>query len=316
MDEAQDLITIVESTGMAASGVRVLTLGRADGGPLPAWSPGAHVAVTLPNGLVRQYSLCGDPKDDQHWRIGVLRERESRGGSQWLHEELEQGTQLAVFGPSNHFRLVEAERYIFIAGGIGITPLLPMIKRVAERGGDWTLTYGGRTADSMAFVDELEAHGTRVAFCPQDTTGLLNLARILGDPRPGVAVYCCGPGPLIDAVEKICEPWSPGSLHVERFQPIDGALDGPHDAFDIVLAQSGDRIRVGADESIVEALERIGVFVPTSCREGTCGTCETVVLAGTPDHRDSVLSSEEREENELMMVCCSRALTPELTLDL
>jgi ferredoxin-NADP reductase len=317
MEVPQELEAVVERLEDVADGVRAITLAPADGGDLPAWEPGAHVDLLLPGGITRQYSLCGDPADRDRWRVAVLREPESRGGSSYVHEQLQEGARLAVVGPRNAFELVDAGRYVFVAGGIGITPIIPMIRRVAERGGDWQLTYGGRTRASMAFAEELAAaHPGRVSIAPQDVHGLLDLPAVIGAPDDDAVVYCCGPGPLIDAVEAFCAGWPRGALHVERFRPADGALDGAMSSFDVVIASSGERITVGEEESIVDALDRVGVFIPTSCREGTCGTCETVVLEGVPDHRDSVLSEEEREENELMMLCCSRALTPELVLDL
>jgi len=317
MEDLQELEAVVERLEDVADGVRAITLAPADGGAFPAWAPGAHIDLLLPGGLTRQYSLCGDPAEEARWRVAVLREPESRGGSSYVHEQLEEGARLPVVGPRNAFELVDAERYVFVAGGIGITPILPMIDAVERRGGDWRLTYGGRTRASMAFVDALtERHPDRVAVLPQDVHGLLDLPAVIGAPAEGTAIYCCGPGPLIDAVEQHCAPWPTGALHVERFRPADGALDGPSSAFDVVLSSSGERVTVAADESIVDALDRVGVFVPTSCREGTCGTCETGVLEGVPDHRDSVLSAEEREENELMMLCCSRSRTPEIVLDL
>jgi len=169
----------------------------------------------------------------------------------------------------------------------------------------------------MAFVADLVAYGDhRVAVRPQDSHGLLDLPAALGTARRDTVVYCCGPEPLINAVEQHCVGWPTGALRVERFRAADGALNGPLTTIDVVVGQSGEKVTVGPDESIVEALARIGVLVPTSCGEGTCGTCETKIIEGIPDHRDSLLSDEEQEENEVMMLCCSRALTPALVLDL
>ena len=317
MEDLQEMEAVVERIEEVAEGVRAITLVPADGEAFPAWAPGAHIDLLLPGGVTRQYSLCGDRADSGRWRVAVLREPESRGGSSYVHEQLREGQEIPVVGPRNAFKLVDAKRYIFIAGGIGITPLIPMIAEVAARGADWHLTYGGRSRESMAFVDELaEHHPDRVDVRPQDVHGLLDLPAVIGEPDPEAVVYCCGPGPLIDAVEQQCSRWHSGALHVERFRPAEGALDGPMTSFDVVVSSTGQRVTVGEGESIVEALERVDIFVPTSCREGTCGTCETGVLEGIPDHRDSVLSADEREDNELMMLCCSRALTAEIVLDL
>jgi ferredoxin-NADP reductase len=266
--------------------------------------------------LERQFSLCGDPADGP-WRIGVLLEPESRGGSTWMHENVEVGTDLRVRGPRNNFPLVpEAASYVMIAGGIGITPILPMVRELAQLGADWTLLYGGRERKSMAFVGELESHGERVTICPQDAFGLLDLNSLLQEPRPGTVVYCCGPEPLLQAVEEKCGPWPAGTLHLERFKPRPGALDGDRTAFEVVLDYSGITIMVREDQTIAEAVEAAGIEIETSCREGTCGTCETVVLEGIPDHRDSFLQEDERASNETMMICCSRSRTPRLVLDL
>jgi ferredoxin-NADP reductase len=299
-----------------AEGVRSVLLRDRDGRELPPWAPGAHLDLIIRPDLERQYSLCGDLDDRHAWRIAVLREPESRGGSAWVHSELTEGDVVRVRGPRNHFPLVSADRYVFVAGGIGITPLIPMIETVAATESSWDLLYGGRTGASMAFVEELRRHGERVSFRPENEHGLLDLDAALGQPVPGTAIYCCGPEPLIAAVEARCSAWPAGALHVERFHPRPHALEGPDTAFDVVIASSDLTVRVGAGQSIVDALATVGIKVPTSCREGTCGTCETGVLDGLPDHRDSFLSEEEREENEVMMICCGRSLTPTLVLDL
>ncbi|MGW3965109.1 PDR/VanB family oxidoreductase [Amycolatopsis sp. NPDC005003] len=297
---------LVDSKEKAADGVVALTLRAPGGEPLPPWEPGAHIDLLLP-GFVRQYSLCGDPAEKSAYRVAVLREPDGRGGSEYVHDKLSAGDLLQVDGPRNHFALVAADRYLFIAGGIGITPILPMLDRA---GSDWQLVYGGRTRGSMAFTDELARHGDRVTFRPQDEHGLLDLPSLLAGVRPGTAVYCCGPEPLLAAVEAL----GPEDLHVERFtaQPD----EGPRTAFEVELAGSGRVLPVPADRSILEVVEEAGVQVLSSCREGTCGTCETGVLGGEPDHRDSVLTADERAENEVMMLCVSRACSPRLVLDL
>ncbi|MEU4251602.1 PDR/VanB family oxidoreductase [Amycolatopsis sp. NPDC026612] len=301
---------LVDRKEKVADGVVRLTLRAPGGEPLPPWEPGAHVDLLLPGGVVRQYSLCGDPGDTSAYRVAVLRETDGRGGSAHVHDALLAGHRVRVDGPRNHFALVDAERYLFIAGGIGITPILPMLDRVARAGRDWQLVYGGRTRASMAFTEELARHGDRVTLWPQDEHGLLDLPGLLADPRPGTAVYCCGPEPLLAAVES----FAPADLHVERFTPKPD--DGARTAFEVELAASGRVLPVPADRSILEVVEEAGVTVLSSCREGTCGTCETGVLGGTPDHRDSVLTADERLESEVMMLCVSRACTPRLVLDL
>jgi ferredoxin-NADP reductase len=305
---------LLENKEPIADGVVLLTLRHPDGDPLPAWTPGAHVDLVLGGDLVRQYSLCGDPHDNSVLQVAVLREPDGRGGSRYVHDELAAGQLLEVCGPRNHFPLVEAERYLFIAGGIGITPILPMVAQVAAAGHDWRLVYGGRARSSMAFRDELEQrHPGNVEIRPQDEYGLLDLAAVLGAAAPGTAVYCCGPEGLLAAVE---QAWPAHTLHIERFAPKPDAAQGPRHEFEIELAQTGTVLQVPADQTVLEVVERAGVAVLSSCQEGTCGTCETIVLDGTPDHRDSVLTAEERETGDAMMICVSRSRTPRLVLDL
>ncbi|WP_166969557.1 PDR/VanB family oxidoreductase [Brevibacterium atlanticum] len=311
-----ELETTIADITDEADGVRSIEFVHAEGDELPPWEPGAHIDVLIGPDLERQYSLCGSTETPHSWRIAVLKEPESRGGSQWMHEELKVGDRIRIRGPRNNFSLVDADEYIFIAGGIGITPLLPMIAHCESNGKPWRLTYGGRSEASMAFIDTLALHGEKVEFWPQDRAGIIDLDTLLANPRDNVAVFCCGPGPLLDAVEKQCERWPKGTLHVERFRPSKNALSGENTAFEVELDESGQVIDVAADQSIVEALEAAGIHIPTSCREGTCGTCETVVLDGVPDHRDSFLTDQEKESNEVMMPCCSRAKCPRLVLDL
>ena len=307
---------VVEVKAVVAEGVVTLTLRAADGRLLPPWEPGAHVDLMLDGAPTRQYSLCGDPADRSTYRLGVLRDAEGRGGSLHVHDRLAVGDPVRIRGPRNHFPLVPAERYLFVAGGIGITPLLPMVAAAEASGTPWSLVYGGRRRASMAFLAELEAYGDRVAVCPQDETGLLDLAGLLADPTAGTGVYCCGPEPLLTAVEQRCASWPPGSLHVERFSPRPQDEHAPSSSFDVELAQSGMTLTVPADRSILEVVEQAGVGVLSSCSEGTCGTCETGVLAGVPDHRDSVLNDSERAANDCLMICVSRSCTDRLVLDL
>jgi ferredoxin-NADP reductase len=316
--DEQELTLRVQQLSWEADGVVAVRLRSPDGTPLPEWRPGAHLDLHLPGGLVRQYSLCGDPADRSAWRIAVLRDPESRGGSTAVHERLRPGELLQVVGPRNNFPLADAPAYLFIAGGIGITPLLPMIGEVAAAGARWRLLYGGRTRASMAFVDELTALGDRVEVRPQDEYGLLDLDGALASAEPGTQIYCCGPEPLLRALEERCRAWPAGALHVERFAP--KALPAPDPAgeiaFEAVLQRSGRTVAVPPGRSILEALEDAGLDPLNSCREGICGTCETKVVEGLPDHRDSLLSEEEQAENATMMICVGRALSPRIVLDL
>ncbi|MFF5985431.1 PDR/VanB family oxidoreductase [Streptomyces olindensis] len=296
----------------AADGVLALTLRHPLGEPLPAWEPGAHVDVLLGPGLERQYSLCGDPADGTAWRIAVLREPDGRGGSAHVHEQVREGDKIRVRGPRNNFRLEPARRYRFVAGGIGITPILPMLAAAEAAGAEWTLLYGGRTRRSMAFGEELLRYGDRVTVAPEDETGLLDLPSVLDDVPEDTLVYCCGPGPLLDAVEARCPS---GVLRVERFRPKEQETGGDTE-FEVELARSGRTLTVTPDVSVLDAVRAAGVEVLYSCTEGTCGTCETDVLDGEPDHRDSVLTDDERAAGETMLICVSRCRGKRLVLDL
>jgi ferredoxin-NADP reductase len=303
-----ELELLVEGIRTPANGVRVLDLVRSDGKNLPEWSPGAHIDLHLGE-LVRQYSMCGDPGDRTHWQVAVLLESESRGGSRFVHDRLSVGDSIVVRGPRNHFRLEPAPRYRFVAGGIGVTPLIPMIAAAEAAGAEWTLDYGGRERDSMAFVDELtERYGDRVHVHPRDESRLsTRLTDILADPRPGELVYCCGPAPLLEATEKACTHWPEGSLHVEHFTPREVLVEDDDVAFDVELAESGMLLNIPADKPIMTVLREAGIDVPSSCEEGTCGTCETGVLSGQVDHRDSLLTPAEQAVNDVMFICVSRA---------
>jgi ferredoxin-NADP reductase len=300
-----------------ADGVVSLMLRRADGSALPSWQPGAHVDLLFGNGVERQYSLCSDPSDTASWRIAVLREPDGRGGSEYVHTRLRTGAEVGARGPRNHFELQPAERYTFIAGGIGITPILPMLDAATAAGADWTLLYGGRSRSSMAFVPDLTSrYGDRVTIRPQDRHGLLDLKGHLGAPKAGTRIYCCGPGGLLDAVESYCQATGWPAPHVERFQPKADADSGTNRRFEVELSRTGRTLEVPADASILDVVRAAGVQVLYSCTEGTCGTCETDVLAGVPDHRDSVLTGSERAACDTMMICVSRAKSDRLVLDL
>ncbi|GGQ26547.1 ferredoxin-NADP reductase [Actinomadura coerulea] len=313
--EAELCLRVVGKAAVAR-GVVVLELTAPDGRVLPAWSPGAHVDLVLGNGLIRQYSLCGDPRRNTVWRIGVLREADSRGGSAYVHDVLQVGDEVRVRGPRNNFALATAQRYVFVAGGIGVTPILPMLVEAERRGAAWHLYYGGGSRDSMAFLDELAGYGDRVTLVPQDVCGLLDLDAILEAPADGTLVYCCGPEGLLEAVTRRAEPWPRDTLRIERFRnraPAEPARAAP---FEVVCELSGVTLVVGPGERIVDVAEEAGVGVMYSCSEGTCGTCETAVLDGAVDHRDAYLTDEQRAAGDRMMICVSRAAGPRLVLDL
>ena len=306
----------VESKQEVAEGVVALTLRQIADEPLPRWSPGAHVDLILDGVPTRQYSLCGDAANHHVWRLGVLRDPAGGGGSRYVHDQLRAGDTIRVRGPRNNFELADSPRYQFIAGGIGITPILPMIAAAEAASAEWQLLYGGRQRASMAFLGELARYGNRVTVAPQDETGLLDLDSLLGTPQPGTLVYCCGPEPLLAAVEQRCHAWPSRSLHVERFSARPLTAPVRAEAFEVKLAQSELTLTIPPDRSILNVVEEAGVGVLSSCAEGTCGTCETAVLSGLPDHRDSVLTEEERRAGDCMMICVSRSCTARLVLDL
>lgn len=299
-----------------ADGVVALTLAHPDGERLADWAPGAHVDLVLPGGVVRQYSLCGDRWDAHRYRVGVLREPGGRGGSAHVHDVLAEGDLVPVGGPRNNFPVVPAERYLFLAGGIGITPLLPMLQQAERVGADWSLHYGGRTRAGMGFLDELARHGERVHVVPQDERGLLDLPALLDDLPAGTRVYACGPPPLLDAVTARAAGWAPGVLRTERFVAREQAAPVRSTPFEVELVRSGLRVTVGPGTSVLDAAAEAGVPVLSSCRTGTCGTCETAVLAGRPEHRDSLLDDDERAAGDVMFPCVSRSLDDRLALDL
>ncbi|MFF1555553.1 PDR/VanB family oxidoreductase [Rhodococcus erythropolis] len=298
--------------------VMSVRLEKSDGSALTAWTPGAHLDIHLAPSLVRQYSLCGDPDDKTCYRIAVLNDPASRGGSKHVHEQLRPGQLVAVSEPRNNFELIDAAHYMFVAGGIGITPILPMIREADRRGASWELHYGGRTRRSMAFLDEIaEFRGTVDIVC-EDNAGMLNLPELLTVPRPNTLVYTCGPEGLLAAVEKHGAAWPEGAIQLERFKPkvaepadVDG--DRP---VRLICTRSGISAVAAPDKSILDTLEEAGLDLANSCREGMCGSCETPVLEGIPDHRDSVLSAAEQSSGKTMMICVSRARTDELVLDL
>ncbi|MFE3757624.1 PDR/VanB family oxidoreductase [Nocardia tengchongensis] len=297
-----------------ADDVFSLELAATDDGPLPPWSPGAHIDVRAGDAGVRQYSLCGDPGDDRRWRIAILHERDGRGGSDHLHRTALPGTELQVSLPRNNFELTPRPSYVFIAGGIGITPILPMIAAASAAGAGWRLYYGARSRTHMAFADELAARHPEVTLVPQDVDGLLPLPRILDDAAQA-EIYCCGPEPMLAAIEQQAAAREI-TIRTERFAARPAAADVVNRAFEVRLDSTGATYRIEARRSIADVLEAAGVDIITSCREGTCGSCETTVLSGEIDHRDEILTAEERARGNTMMLCVSRARSELLVLDL
>jgi ferredoxin-NADP reductase len=308
-------LRIERKTEVADDVVEILLVDPA-GDPLPEWEPGAHVALQLPGGLTRQYSLCGADREDGTWTVAVHRSPTSRGGSSYVHDELGIGSLIPVEGPYNNFPLVEADRYLFIAGGIGITPILTMVRQLrATEAADFEFVYCGRSRSLMAYHDEITSWtDSRVTVHADDEReGVADLTGLLGRCR-GSVVYCCGSESMIQAVESRAP--DPALVRVERFRSALQADTWGKTAFDVLLSGSDKRVRVGADQSVLEALEGEGHDLDFDCREGICGTCETKVVRGVPEHRDDVLTESERAENSVMMICVSRAKGEEIVLEL
>jgi len=315
----RDFELLVTGVERVASGVVRLSLARRDRTDLPEWEPGAHVDLHFfANGqeYVRQYSLCGHPNERGKWQVAVLLVPEGRGGSVHIHERLAEGDTIRVSGPRNNFPLEQASSYLFIAGGIGITPMLPMIERVSSLGADWRLVYCGRSAETMAFREDVMAYGaTRVLLHESDSLGQADLAALIAEHHSECAIYCCGPEAMLQSVEAACMAQARDTLHLERFSATGSLVEGPNTAFEVEFARSGIVVTVPQDRSILEVAEDAGVDIDSSCQEGTCGSCETRIISGTPDHRDSVLSAKERAAGKTMMVCVSRACCARLVLD-
>lgn len=298
-----------------APDVLSLELAAPDGRALPAFEPGAHVDLTLPNGTLRQYSLCGNPADTSYYRLGI---RAIDGGlsSGFIHRKLRPGELVTITGPRNNFPLVEAERYIFIAGGIGITPLIPMMREANARKHRWTLLYCNRRTEEVPFLSEVRSLGGEVSLHISESGSRLDVAARLGPVQKDTIIYCCGPERLMIAVEEATAAWPEGTVRFEWFAPRSRPLDETSGSFEVVCQASGRTLTVAPDKSVLETLNAAGIEVPYSCTQGICGTCEVRVLAGEVDHRDSILSSAEREANETMLTCVSRAKGPRLVLDI
>ncbi|MFD7136263.1 cytochrome P450/oxidoreductase [Streptomyces sp. NPDC059894] len=297
-----------------------LRLESPDGKPFPTWSPGSHIDVICGDtGLSRQYSLCGDTADRTALEIAVLREADGRGGSAWIHDHAHAGRRLAIRGPRNHFRLdTGAQRYVFIAGGIGVTAISGMAREALRRGADYEFHYAGSSRASMAMLDELRAiHRDRLHVWAGDEGPRADLPALLAELPENTQVYCCGPERMIAELEALAVGWPDETLHVEHFTSTPVNLDpAVEHAFDLELNNSGITVRVEADQTVLQALRAAKVDVPSDCEEGLCGTCQVGVVDGDVDHRDVVLTKAEREAQNVMLTCCSRACGARLTLDI
>jgi len=306
----------VRAMRQEARDVLSLELDDPTGSELPAWDPGAHIDLRFANGVERQYSLCSDPDDRRAWRIAILAESPSRGGSRFVHQTLRVGDHVTVSAPINNFALAPAAEYVFVAGGIGITPILPMLQEATHRGIPWRLAYLGSAGERMAFLSAPQLSGDETLLVRGDIDGRLDLDAWIGVPTAQTGVYACGPERLLDALEELSAGWPRGALRVERFQPKTFGESQGADSFEVVASRSDLVVTVDRGCSVLEMLENAGIGFPSSCLEGVCGTCETAVIDGAPEHRDSILTPDERESNETMMICVSRSLGDRLVLDI
>jgi len=318
---SEELLARVVSVNDEAENIRSFTLVSENGKPFPAFTPGAHIDLILDNGLARQYSLCNNSTLTDHYKIAVLREQQSRGGSSYIFDTIRNNDVLHITSPNNHFKLDEThDKYLLLAGGIGITPIISMAYRLAELGKQFEFHYVCRTPEKTAFSDELKSSSfgksVHIHHSYGEPNRRLDINQLLSSCASGTQVYTCGPEPLIETILKNAEGKTNVSVFYECFFAQHEVHEAGDKAFEIELASSGKVLPVTADESILDVLNKEGITVETMCKEGVCGTCEIALLEGEAEHRDSVLTDDEKAENSALMVCCSRAKTKRLKLDL
>ncbi len=316
----EKLTLLVRQIRFEAIGVHSFELVDPAGASLPPAAAGSHLDVHLASGLVRQYSLCGDPADRTRYTIAVLREDNGRGGSRAVHETLRVGGSVVVSAPRNAFPVApSAERHVLVAGGIGVTPLKAMVHELAARDADFSLHYCAKSPAHAAFADELGMFADRVTFHYDggDPARGLDLMALLREQPDGTHAYYCGPSGFMEACERATAHWPPHTVHSEHFKvptSASAAVASPVETFAVEIASTGARFTIAPDASIVDVLNAAGVAIETSCVSGLCGTCKTRYLAGTVDHRDFILADDER--GEFLTTCVSRATSPVLVLDL
>jgi ferredoxin-NADP reductase len=299
----------------AATDINLYEFRHPDGRALPPATPGAHVDLHLPTGLLRQYSLVTVDRDPRAYVVGVKRDRDSRGGSSHIHDRLRVGQMLEVGGPRNNFPLIEdAAHTVLIAGGIGITPIWCMAQRLIRLGRPFDLHYACRTRDEAAFLDDLlQRSEARLHFDAESGGRFLDVEAVIASAPAASHFYCCGPGPMLDAYEAATAPLPAERVHVEYFSGREAvAVEG---GYVVELHRTGERFEIPAGKTILQVLRDAGVAAPYSCEEGICGACQVTVVAGTPDHRDSVLGETERRDGKTMMICCSGSKSERLVID-
>jgi ferredoxin-NADP reductase len=300
----------------AARDTNLFEFARVDGKPLPAYEPGAHIDLHLPNGLVRQYSLIVAKPDLASYTVGIKRDPASRGGSRFIHDELRVGKAIKISAPRNNFPLAEDARHVILfAGGIGITPIWCMVQRLAERGRSWQLYYSARSRADMAFLQALEAMAPAQFHFDDEAAGtFLDIASIVAQAPKDAHLYCCGPAPMLAAFEAATADWPREQIHIEYFTP--KAAPAKTGGFTVELARSHQEFFIPEGKTILEVLLDAGVDVDYSCELGICGACEQRVISGQPEHRDSILTEEEQAANTRVMICCAGCKSERLVLDL
>ncbi len=318
MNSSSLLTVLVHTIRLEAQGIVSVELRSPTGDELPPFEAGSHIDLHLPNGLVRSYSLFNSPQERHRYVVGVLNDRNSRGGSRFVHEQLRVGSTIKIAPPRNNFELDEsAPKSVLLAGGIGVTPIFCMYNRLRDIGKPVELIYCARSRKEAAFVEELVASGGKVTLRFDDEAGgPPNLRELLASHPADTHFYCCGPTPMLDAFEAACKELGYPNVHIERFAAAGEVTASQEGSYQVELAKSGKVIDVPAGMSLLDALLEAGIDADYSCREGVCGACETAVLDGIPDHRDSVLTERERESNKTMMVCVSGCKGSKLVLDL
>lgn len=289
---------------------------RLDGAPMPPIAPGAHIDIHLPNGMMRQYSLTTAEGDPNAYVVGIKKDRASRGGSKYIHDQLKVGTELKLGGPRNNFPLDEkASHTVLLAGGIGITPIWCMAQRLQKIGASWEMHYSCRERPEVAFIDELsKLPNVKIHIDAESNGKFLDIPGIVAAAPQGAHFYCCGPVPMLNVYEEATKVLPEGQMHIEYFTPKEAAaLEG---GYKVRLERSGQEFTVPPGKTLLHVLRDAGIDVSYSCEEGVCGSCETVVISGTPDHRDNILTESERKASKTMMICCSGSKSDLLVLDL
>jgi vanillate O-demethylase ferredoxin subunit len=316
----QALSVRINAIEQLTSDVRSYHLTHLDHSLLPSFDAGAHIDIVLPNGLIRQYSLCSSPDNRDCYQIAVLQDPHSRGGSNYIHQQLMQGDTLQINPPRNHFTLEEsAENYLLIAGGIGITPIMLMAYRLQQLGKPFSLHYLCRSPEQAAFAGQLQSDfqsSLHLHFTAGDASKRLDIQALFAAQKPETHLYTCGSEPLLQAILSAAEKQPKVKVHYERFSAVTIPEDRVDSAFEVEISSSGERLSVMPQQSILQVLEQAGHQIDTMCKEGLCGSCEVDILQGEADHRDSVLSEDEKAEHSVLMVCCSRAKGNLLVLDL